>query len=133
MKLLKFTLLSVFFFSSFALIAQEVEKKENPSIFILSGEYRNIGEYRDGYQMILPDSLYTQKTHPGVFVRQRVRFSADYMSDKFDSQFTVQDIRVWGDNATAVNSNSATLGIREAWFKYKLNEKFGVKIGRQVL
>lgn len=70
MKLIKFTLLSVFFFSSFALIAQEVEKKENPSTFILSGEYRNIGEYRDGYQMILPDSLANKPTPVCLFAKE---------------------------------------------------------------
>lgn len=133
MNFVKFTLIAIFISGAFQLSAQEEVKQEPATSFSISGEYRNTGEFRNGYRMVLADSLNDEKMHAAVLVRQRVRLSFNYSSRKFDTKFTVQDVRVWGANYSAFSNNPLTLGIQEAWLKYKFNDKLSLKFGRQLL
>ncbi len=81
-------------------------------------------EIQKGYR-VPPDSLST----PQVLVSQRTRLNVAYGSDRFNAFISIQDARVWGDEAFA--SDVPALGIHEAWGQYNFSQKAGLKVGRQ--
>ncbi len=94
--------------------------------FTLSGEFRPKAQVLDGYRQLLNSS---QK--PAGIVAQRSRLLFDYSSAKTEYGFSIQDVRLWGqDNLTDNNTN---IGVFEAWMKYKFNVKMALKAGRQKL
>ena len=52
--------------------------------FKLTGEFRTLGEYRDGYAA----PLKTDVDVPGTVIRSRTRFTADYKLDKLTTKIT---------------------------------------------
>ncbi|MBE9467014.1 MAG: alginate export family protein [Bacteroidetes bacterium] len=118
----KFILILFFVFLTNSLLAQ----------FSVKGEFRPRGEVRDGYTQ-LPDS----SKDPSVFVSQRSRLTFDYSNSKYITRFSIQDIRVWGDetlyNSTLIKGDNASVDVHEAWVELFLNEKSTLKIGRQEL
>ncbi|MPM17210.1 hypothetical protein SDC9_63598 [bioreactor metagenome] len=92
--------------------------------FELTGEFRFRPEFRNGYKQ-LPDS----NSDAAYFVSQRNRIGLHYTSDKYESQFTIQEGRVWGDQM--FKSSKASVGVLEAWVNVKLCDSISLKMGRQ--
>ncbi|TLV02714.1 alginate export family protein [Dyadobacter luticola] len=82
---------------------------------------------------------------PAFFTSQRTRLNAGYKGYRYQFFVAVQDVRVWGQDASTNNriTNSALNGLmlHEAWgeislldtSKTKLGKEFAIKIGRQEL
>ncbi len=100
--------------------------------FSVKGEFRPRGEVRDGYSL-LPDS----SKEPATFVSQRSRMTFGYNNNKYKVRFSLQDVRVWGDetlySSTSVKGDNASIDVHEAWVELLLNEKSTIKVGRQEL
>jgi len=72
---------------------------------------------------------------PTTFVSQRTRFNVKHQSNSADLFFSLQDVRVWGDDnlASRISSqmNSSGVGIFQAWMGFGLGQKDYLRIGRQ--
>jgi len=94
--------------------------------FKVSAEFRPRFEFRSGYKDVMLDSLY-----PAYFVSQRSRINFDIVKEQYEARLSVQDVRVWGDEAAGTSIGS--IGIYEAWFKLYFLQNFSLKAGRQTL
>jgi hypothetical protein len=107
--------------------------------FTLSGQIRTRTEYRDG-----AGTLRLKTSQPAFFTSQRTRLVVDYTSDRLLFHTAVQDVRVWGQDASTINNaDGARLGLHEGWAEIILSNKkdtsfaspaldyFSVKAGRQ--
>lgn len=101
-------------------IAQEKTKLS------ISGDFRTISEFRQGYKVLLPEF-----TDPALVIGQRSRLIFDYKSTKFDLRFSFQDVRAWGE--TFIINSSKSLLVHEAYIKYHFNPKMHLTIGRKAL
>lgn len=63
------------------------------------------------------------------FVSQRTRLNFGYDHEKVDVLVMLQDIRVWGDQAQAVQVANAS--VFQAWANIKFGKGFSAKLGRQ--
>ncbi|MGZ8525847.1 MAG: alginate export family protein [Chitinophagaceae bacterium] len=107
----------------------------------LSGQVRTRTEYRNGLGTLKP------KTNDAAFfTSQRSRLTFNYKTNRVILQTSVQDVRVWGQDASTIsNADGNKLGIHEAWAEIILANKkdssftkqsveyFALKIGRQEL
>jgi len=109
--------------------------------FSLTGQLRTRTEYRDGLGTL---KLKTNK--PAFFTSQRSRLTFNYKTGRVIFQTSLQDIRVWGQDASTISAaDGSKLGVHEAWAEIALANKkdssfktspvdyFAVKIGRQEL
>ncbi|HBG70673.1 MAG: hypothetical protein A2W93_04800 [Bacteroidetes bacterium GWF2_43_63] len=94
--------------------------------FELTGEFRFRPEFRNGYKH-LPDSV----SEAAGFVSQRNRIGLHYKSEKYETQFTLQEGRIWGDEL--LKSGKATIGIYEGWVSLKVSDSLKLRMGRQPL
>jgi len=94
--------------------------------FEIGGQIRPRTEYRHGYKSLLGDDV-----KPGFSTSQRTRLNMNYSSKLFKSVISIQDVRVWGDVATANKSDLNGLMVHQAWGELFLTEKFSIKAGRQ--
>lgn len=111
----KILILSVCIFSFFIAESQTT----------IDGEIRPRAEYRYGYQK-LPDTL-----DFAMFTSQRTRLNLHYKKEKLSTKISLQDIRVWGDEA--LKSDVASIGLSEGWAEWQLADSISLKIGRQYL
>ncbi len=106
-----------------------------------TGQLRPRGEIRDGYAMLKPKG-----NKAAAFISQRTRLSLNYKSSKLIFQASVQDVRLWGQDASTVTpADGNKLGVHEAWAELVLSNKsdstfknspvdyFGIRVGRQEL
>lgn len=111
------------------------------SQFTLTGQVRTRTEYRNGLGTLLPKT-----SDAAFFTSQRSRLTFNYKLSRITLQASVQDVRVWGQDASLIsNADGSKLGLHEAWAEIALADKkdtsfkkspvdyFGVKIGRQEL
>ncbi len=106
--------------------------------FSLSGQLRTRTELLDGQGTML-----SKGEKPAFFTSQRTRLNAGYKGYRTQFFVAVQDVRVWGQDASTNNriTNSAMNGLmlHEAWGEIslldtnqtKLGKEFALKIGRQ--
>jgi hypothetical protein len=107
----------------------------------LIGQLRPRAEYRDGYGTLEPKTA-----KPAGFVSQRARLIFNYKSSRVIFQTSLQDVRVWGQDASSIsNTDGNKLFVHEAWAELILSNKkdtsfkkspfdyLGLKIGRQEL
>jgi hypothetical protein len=107
----------------------------------LTGQLRTRTELRDGY-----GTLETTGSKPAFLTSQRARLNFGYRGQRVIFQASVQDVRVWGADASTINNADGTrLSVHEAWAEIVLSNKadstfghsavdyFGVRIGRQEL
>src|SRR5688572_25040809 len=107
----------------------------------LTGQVRTRTEYRNGQ-----GTLKLKGEDASFFTSQRSRLAFNYKTGRVIFQTTLQDVRVWGQDASSIsNADSTKLGLHEAWaeislankkdssFKTSPVEYFAVKIGRQEL
>ncbi|WP_044204252.1 alginate export family protein [Flammeovirga sp. OC4] len=97
--------------------------------FKISAEIRPRSELRNGFK-----KLRTDTQEPAFFTEQRSRLNLDYKSDKFTMRLSLQDVRVWGStNQIYKTDPNALTNISEAWAQYNFTDKFGLKVGRQMI
>ncbi|HLI93934.1 MAG TPA: alginate export family protein, partial [Puia sp.] len=107
----------------------------------LTGELRVRTEFRNGY-----GTLETVGATPAFVTSQRARLIFHYASPRVIFHASVQDVRVWGADASTINNaDGARLGVHEAWGELVLSNSadtsfgpspvqwFSVRIGRQEL
>jgi hypothetical protein len=107
----------------------------------LTGQLRVRTELRNGY-----GTLETIGNQPAFLTSQRARLNFNYRSQRIIFQASMQDIRVWGADASTINNADGTrLSVHEAWgelvlanahdssFGHSPVEYFGIRIGRQEL
>jgi hypothetical protein len=106
--------------------------------FTLGAQLRTRTEFRDGQGAPLP-----QGSSPAFFTSQRSRLFAGFSGYRFKLGLTVQDVRVWGQDASTLNrfttQDNNGLLVHEAWAEIMLldtvvkNRNLNLKIGRQEL
>src|SRR5215208_312493 len=104
-----------------------------------TGQIRTRTELRNGYGTPKP------KANSAAFLTsQRTRLTFNYKTSRVVFQAAVQDVRVWGQDASTINNADGNrLGVHEAWADVILSNKkdssfkkspldyFSIKIGRQ--
>ena len=111
------------------------------SQFTLTGQLRTRTEIRNGL-----GNLVQIGSKAAAFTSQRTRVSFGYKWDRLTFGVSVQDVRVWGQDASSVsNTDGNRLMLHEAWadlvlsnkadtsIKFKLLDAMSIKIGRQEL
>jgi hypothetical protein len=108
--------------------------------FTVSGQLRTRSELLHGQ-----GSPLSKSDKPAFFTSQRTRLNAGYKGYRTQFFVAVQDVRVWGQDASTNNriTNAAVNGLmlHEAWGEIslldtnqtKLGKEFALKIGRQEL
>jgi hypothetical protein len=107
--------------------------------FTLTGQLRTRTELRDGQGTLAPTTAV-----PAFFTSQRTRLNFGYSGYRFKFFAAVQDVRVWGQDASSINRNTLDanngLMVHEAWGEISLLdtgstsiENLSLKIGRQEL
>jgi hypothetical protein len=104
----------------------------------ISGQLRTRTEMRNGQ-----GTPQVQDTVPAFFTSQRTRLNIGYSGYRFKIFTAIQDVRVWGQDASSINrvttDPSDGLMIHEAWGEIslvdtgKVVKNFSVRIGRQEL
>jgi len=111
------------------------------SQFTLSGQLRTRTEIRDGL-----GNLVLKGSKAAAFTSQRTRLVFGYKWDRLTFAVSVQDVRVWGQDASSIsNADGNRFMLHEAWadlmlankadttIKFKLFDLMSIKIGRQEL
>jgi hypothetical protein len=108
--------------------------------FTFSGQLRTRTEYRNGQGTLLKEG-----DSPAFFTSQRTRVSAGYTGYRIKAFATLQDVRVWGQDASTINRTTNAdlngLMLHEAWGEFslldtsqtKLGKELALKVGRQEL
>jgi len=106
--------------------------------FTVSGQLRTRTELRNGQ-----GTLQVKDTAHAVFTSQRTRLNFGYSGYRFKLYASVQDVRVWGQDASSINrvTTDANDGfmLHEAWAEIslvdtgKVIKNFTLKVGRQEL
>ena len=127
----KFYLLS---FTVFCCLCFETKLKAQ---FTFSGQVRTRSELRDGQGTPSKDTI------PAFFTSQRTRVNFGYSAHRFKIYTSIQDVRVWGQDASSINRITTDtydgLMVHEAWGEIslvdtgKVIKNFVLKIGRQEL
>ena len=134
MKITKIVIiLSISFFFSQEIFAQEVEKKEEKkSEFKVDASLRVRGEAVNGYK-----KLPTENTEPNYTIDQQTRLNFAYKNNKMKFYISLQDARTWGQgNIRAGSGNfgdSASISAYQAWASLNLGANSNLKLGRQAL
>jgi hypothetical protein len=105
----------------------------------LTGQVRTRTEYRNG-----TGTLKLKSNDAAFFTSQRTRLTANFKTNRIIMQAALQDVRVWGQDASTINNaDGSRLGLHEGWaelvlankkdtsFKNAAVEYFSVKAGRQ--
>ena len=109
--------------------------------FSLTGQLRTRTEVRNGL-----GNLVMKGSKSAVFTSQRTRLSIGYKWDRLTFAASLQDVRVWGQDASSIsNADGNKLMLHEGWadlklanrddttFKFQLVDYMSLKIGRQEL
>lgn len=109
--------------------------------FTLTGQLRTRTEIRNGLGNLVPTDAKS-----AAFTSQRTRLNVGYKWDRVVFGAAIQDIRVWGQDASSIsNADGAKLMLHEGWaevtlankadttIKFKTLDLLTVKIGRQEL
>ena len=107
----------------------------------LTGQLRTRSELRDGF-----GALNAKGAPSAFFTSQRTRLTFGYRWDRLNFSASVQDIRVWGQDASSINNADGNrLMLHEGWadiilfnakdstIKAKWLDNLSFKIGRQIL
>jgi hypothetical protein len=107
----------------------------------LTGQLRTRTEVRNGL-----GNLVLKGSKNAAFTSQRTRLTFGYKWDRLTVGISVQDVRVWGQDASSIsNADGNKLMLHEGWadlmlankadttFKFKALDLLSIKIGRQEL
>lgn len=96
----------------------------------LNAELRPRAEVRHGYKL-----LPKENAEAATFISQRTRLNMFYTHSKFKVGFSLQDVRIWGDeqliSATGVFGDNASLDLNEGWIEIFAGKSSSFKMGRQ--
>src|SRR5487761_2309887 len=85
----------------------------------ISGQLRTRTEFRDGLGTLIPKS-----NSPSFFTSQRTRLIFNYNTSKVVFHTSMQDVRVWGQDASTINSaDGSKLEVHEAWAEILFSNK----------
>jgi len=109
--------------------------------YSLTGQLRIRAEDRNGYGNLTPAN-----SKDATFISQRARLNFGYKWDLLTFGVSIQDIRVWGADASTISpADGSRLYLHEAWaelmlankadtnIKFKLFDQLSFKVGRQEL
>lgn len=101
-----------------------------------SGQFRPRTEFRDGYS-----TLQAKDAKTAAFTSQRTRLNVGYSGYRYKFFVAVQDVRVWGQDASTINKNTTAenngVQLHEAWGEIMLVDttsaiqNLSLKAGRQ--
>jgi hypothetical protein len=101
-----------------------------------TGQFRPRTEFRDGYS-----TLQAKDMEAAVFASQRTRLNVGFAGYRFKFFVAVQDVRVWGQDASTINKVTTAenngIQLHEAWGEIMLVDttstiqNLSLKIGRQ--
>ena len=107
----------------------------------LNGQLRLRAEVRQGF-----GNLISEDAVPASFISQRSRLTFGYKWDRLTFGAAVQDVRVWGQDASTISNNDGNrLMLHEGWaeltltnkadtsIRFRLLDNLSFKIGRQEL
>lgn len=104
--------------------------------FSATGQFRPRAEFRDGYS-----TLQSKDAETAAFISQRTRLNVGFTGYRFKFFVAVQDVRVWGQDASTINrvttAENNGVQLHEAWGEIMLNDtissiqNLSLKIGRQ--
>lgn len=107
----------------------------------LGGQLRTRTEFRNGTGTLRPIN-----NNSAFFLSQRTRLSFGYKQSRVIFHTTIQDVRVWGQDASTISTaDGSKMGMHEAWAEIILTNKkegtsqkpsieyFSIKTGRQEL
>ncbi|MEI6123722.1 MAG: alginate export family protein [Bacteroidota bacterium] len=95
------------------------------SQFTLSAEFRPRFEFRDSYKLLPPSLGQT----PAYQISQRTRLNVGFKWSIINTYLSIQDVRLWGDEA--IKKDVAGLNLYQGWAEIKVCDSFFVKAGRQ--
>ena len=111
---------------------------ESEAQISFSAQLRTRTEFRNGQGTPLPEDA-----SPAFFTSQRTRLNAGYSGYRFKIYTSLQDVRVWGQDASSINRITSDpydgLMLHEAWGEFSLVDTgrvikdLSLKIGRQEL
>ena len=90
----------------------------------VDGEIRSRGEYRDGFQEPLADTL-----NPAYVNNLRTKLNFAYSASDVKAKISLLDSRTLG--GTDISKTGNGLGILEAWGEYNFTPEFSFSLGRQ--
>jgi hypothetical protein len=106
--------------------------------FTFGGQLRTRSELRDGQGTLSP-----KEADPAFFISQRSRLNLGYTGYRFKVFTAIQDVRVWGQDASTINRVTLDandgLMLHEAWAEVMLLDtsatlkNLSLKVGRQEL
>ena len=94
----------------------------------INAQIRPRAEYRHGYKSLISDNV-----DPAFAISQRSRLNMNYSSKIFKTVLSIQDVRIWGDAASANKSDVNGTMLHQAWGEFFVTENFSLKAGRQVI
>lgn len=94
----------------------------------ISGEFRPRSEYSHGYSTL---AALDQKG--SLFTSQRTRLNLDFGLQKVKTRVSLQDVRIWGNQAQQVMNEDFAVSIHEAWAETPLVKSLSLRVGRQEL
>ena len=113
-----------------------LSQNEAKAQLTVTGQIRPRSEVRDGQ-----GTLQKEGDDAALFTSQRTRLNVGYTGYRFKAFMALQDVRVWGQDASSINRNTTEVNngimLHEAWTEILLNDtvsKFqniSLKIGRQ--
>ncbi len=95
-------------------------------------EIRPRYEYNHGVKTLVPEN-----TDPDNTIDQRSRLNVGYKDNNIQVYFSLQDVRIWGEETSTLNNTSTRsttnemTEIHQAWAKINLGKKYAFKFGRQ--
>lgn len=96
----------------------------------MSAEYRPRLEINNGF-----GNVPTITTDPSVYISQRARLNFDFRKEQSRFYFSIQDVRIWGDDnvasPTGAFMNSGSLGVFQVWAEFGILSNSRIRIGRQ--
>lgn len=98
----------------------------------ISAEIRPRAQMWDGNRLLNDGSR-----DPLFFISQRSRLNVNYTNDLYSIGFSIQDVRLWGDEnvytSTGVFGNTSSVDLHQAWIELNLCKHSKLKVGRQTL
>lgn len=106
----------------------------------INGQLRTRTELHDGL-----GTLILKNNKPAFFISPRSRLTFNFKTSRVIFQTSLQDVRVWGQDASAISNDGVQMVVHEAWAEIILSDKkdtyfqrspadfFAIKIGRQEL
>src|SRR6188508_3053325 len=89
--------------------------------FTATGQFRPRTEFRDGYS-----TLQSKDMETAIFTSQRTRLNVGFTGYRFKFFVAVQDVRVWGQDASTINRTTTAenngIQLHEAWGEIILND-----------